>query len=78
MNFKTCFALILAAVVAVSVTAEEDQAPKLLYCQATGCPPLYSKANLDVSQKCRNEGHTGDDFHDCCETKCGATPQPGQ
>ncbi|KAG7388768.1 hypothetical protein PHYPSEUDO_011787 [Phytophthora pseudosyringae] len=68
MNFKTCFAIALAAVVATVVSAEDP-----LYCQATGCPTLYSEANLAVSKDCRDEGLIGDAFHGCCEKKCGAT-----
>ncbi|KAL3668925.1 hypothetical protein V7S43_006213 [Phytophthora oleae] len=66
MNFKSCFAIVLAAVVATVATAEDP-----LYCLATGCPTLYSEANLAVSKDCRDEGNTGKAFHDCCETKCG-------
>ncbi|KAE8916082.1 hypothetical protein PF005_g9976 [Phytophthora fragariae] len=68
MNFKTCFALVLAAVVATAVSADDSP----LYCQAVGCPTLYSEANLAISQQCRNEGNTGEAFHSCCVTKCGA------
>lgn len=68
MNFKTCFAVVLAAVVATSVSAEDP-----LYCQATGCPNIYSEANLQLSKDCRDEGNVlAEAFHLCCETKCGA------
>ncbi|KAK1945614.1 hypothetical protein P3T76_002662 [Phytophthora citrophthora] len=79
MNFKTCFALVLATVVATVATAEDP-----LYCQAVGCPTLYSESNLAVSRDCRddpvpdlaNDGGEEDKakvikaFHACCETKC--------
>ncbi|EEY61078.1 PcF and SCR74-like cys-rich secreted peptide, putative [Phytophthora infestans T30-4] len=66
MNFKTCFAVLLAAVIATVATAEDP-----LYCQATGCPSLYPEANLALSRECRNQGKVGDDFHTCCTDKCG-------
>ncbi|KAF1788277.1 hypothetical protein JG687_00010104 [Phytophthora cactorum] len=68
MNFKTCLAVALVAVVATVATAEDP-----LYCQAIGCPTLYSEANLAVSKECRDQGKLGDDFHRCCEEQCGST-----
>ncbi|KAG1704346.1 hypothetical protein DVH05_006354 [Phytophthora capsici] len=78
MNFKTCFAVVLAAVVATVATAEDP-----LYCQATGCPTLYSESNLAVSRDCRDDfvpnldespedsqARQVKEFHDCCGVKC--------
>ncbi|OWZ23109.1 Myosin [Phytophthora megakarya] len=67
MNFKTCFAVVLTAVVAAIVSAGDP-----LYCHNDGCPPLYSEANLNLSQECRNEGKIDKaSHHECCKTKCG-------
>jgi hypothetical protein len=74
MNFKTCLAVALAAVVATSVSAQGPY-----YCPAeeeTGCAHLYSEANLAVSRDCRDDqppAATFDltAFKDCCKIKCG-------
>uniref|UniRef100_H3G5T2 Phytotoxin PcF domain-containing protein n=1 Tax=Phytophthora ramorum TaxID=164328 RepID=H3G5T2_PHYRM len=70
MNFKTCFAVALAAIVATSVSAQPPQ-----YCVPTeenGCPSLYTEASIDVSKTCRDIiAVKGGDFLRCCESTCG-------
>ncbi|OWY95656.1 PcF and SCR74-like cys-rich secreted peptide [Phytophthora megakarya] len=62
MNFKTCFAVLLAAAIATSVPANAQQV-----CRVQACGSPHSDSTVRISDRCK--GRSGD-FDECCSTSC--------
>ena len=72
MNAKTALLLLFAGSAAIAAKADYRS------CPSKGCPPPTSKANMKISQRCR-DGHTKDGklnekgFSKCCADECSKT-----